>query len=131
METYSVILVNLETGAESTIQVEVDEAEASENILITAKVEGQEITASNYAYLPAYQEFRDKLLKIGYGLKCNGSRKNAIQSGMMSATDQVYLVEMGRQARKKDIVRIWDYAEIDSFPDTKQQRAFFEAWCRR
>lgn len=128
METYSVILANLKTGAESAIQVAVDEGETSENIVITAKVDGQKVTASHYAYLPAYQEFRDKLLKIGYGLKCNGSRENAVQSGMMGATDQIYLVEPGKQARRRDIVHIWDYAELDSFPDTNRQAAYFAQW---
>ncbi|MCM1500303.1 MAG: hypothetical protein NC124_17720, partial [Clostridium sp.] len=86
---------------------------------------------SNYNYLPAFQKFRDKLLSTGYGIKCNGSRLNAIQSGMMGATDKVYLVEMGKQALMKDIVHIWDYAEIDTFPDTKQQNDFFEQWIKR
>lgn len=47
---------------------------------------------------------------------------------MMGATDKVYLVEAGKQALTKDIVHIWDYAEIDAFPDTKQQSTFFEQW---
>lgn len=130
MEIYEVALMNLETGDESTIQVNVDEAESSENFIITAKVDGQKISASNYNYLPAYQEFRDKLLQIGYGIKCNGSRLNAVQSGMMGSSDLIYLVEMGKQSQKKDIVHIWDKAEIDVFPDTKQQDAFFEQWSK-
>ena len=81
--------------------------------------------------LPAYQEFRDKLLEAGYGIKCNGSRLNAVQSGMMETTDKIYLVEMGRQALMKDIVHIWDYADIDTFPDTKQQNEFFQQWAKR
>lgn len=130
MEFYEVVLMNLETGDESTIQVNVDEAESSENFIITAKVDGQKITASNYNYFPAYQKFRDKLLQIGYGIKCNGSRLNAVQSGMMGSSDLIYLVEMGKQSQKKDIVHIWDKAEIDVFPDTKQQDAFFEQWSK-
>lgn len=130
MEFYEVVLMNLETGDESTIQVNVDEAESSENFIITAEVNGQKITASNYNYFPAYQKFRDKLLHIGYGVKCNGSRLNAVQSGMMGSSDLIYLVEMGKQSQKKDIVHIWDKAEIDVFPDTKQQDAFFEQWSK-
>lgn len=30
---------------------------------------------------------------------------------MMGANDKIYLVEIGKQARMKDIVHIWDYAE--------------------
>lgn len=68
------------------------------------------------------------MLAAGYGIKCNGSRLNVIQSGMMGATDKIYLVEMGKQVQTKDLVHIWDYAEIDIFPDTRQQNAFLEQW---
>ncbi len=131
MEIYNITLMELNTRTELTVCVEVDEAELSEYIQISAKVGLNEITASNYNYLPAYQEFRDKLLNIGYGIKCNGSRLNAVQSGIMGATDKVYLVEIGKQALMKDIVQIWDYADIDVFPNTQQQNDFFERWNKR
>ena len=131
MEIYDVIVMELNTRIELNVQVEVDEAENSENIVITANINKHEITSANYYYLPAYQEFRDKLLEAGYGIKCNGSRLNAVQSGMMETTDKIYLVEMGGQALMKDIVHIWDYADIDTFPDTKQQNEFFQQWAKR
>lgn len=130
MEIYEVIVLDLITKDLSKLSVIVDEGETTENIVIKAVVNGQEIIASNYNYLPAYQEFRDKMLQSGLGLRCNGSRINAVQSGMMGANDKIYLVEMGKQAHAKDIVHIWDHADIDTFPDTKQQNAFFEKWCR-
>lgn len=126
MEVYEIVLRELNTGAEQIIRVEVDEAENSDNFFIKAQMKEQEITSSNIYYLPAYQEFRDKLLDAGYGIKCNGSRLNAVQSGMMVGTDKVYLVEIGKQALMKDLVHIWDYADIDTFPDTKQQNNFLQ-----
>lgn len=69
------------------------------------------------------------MLQLGYGIKCNGSRINAVQSGMMGATDKIYLVEMGKQALMKDIVSIFDYADLSEFPNTEQQLAQFEQWC--
>ena len=127
---YEVVLMQLNTGTELTIYVKVDEAEISENIFISAKIKEQEITSSNSNYLSAYQEFRDKLLEAGYGVKCNGSRLNIVQSVMMGATDRVYIVEMGKQALMKDMVHIWDYADINTFVDTKQQKNFFERWSK-
>ena len=59
------------------------------------------------------------------------TRQYGVQFGMMGATDKVYLVKRGEQAFLKDIVHIWDYAEIDTFPDTKQQNAFWEQWIKR
>ena len=32
------------------------------------------------------------------GIKCNGSRINAIQSGMMGYCEKIYLVKFGKQA---------------------------------
>lgn len=78
METYEITLVELSTKNKINIQVEVDEAEESENIVIHSKIKGQEITLISDTYLTAYQQFRDKLLALSYGIKCNGSRLNAI-----------------------------------------------------
>lgn len=128
MEEYSVFIIDLKTQREQQVMIEADEAELTENILIHALIAGQEIEASHSSYLAAYQEFRDKLLHMGFGMKCNGSRLNAVQSGMMSATNKVYLVEMGKKALLKDIVSIWEYADLDNFPDTRQQQSYFEQW---
>lgn len=131
MEQYEVVLVELETSMEVPLLVEADEAERTENFEIKAVVDGQEVCAADYNYFPAFQMFRDKLLLFGYGMKCNGSRINAVQSGMQGATDRIYLVEMGRQALMKDTARIFDYADIDTFPNTTAQMEFFEKWSRR
>lgn len=130
MEIYEVVVTDLITKGLTNLIVEVDEGEITEDIVIKAVVSGREVVASNYNYLPAYQEFRDKLLQLGLGIKCNGSKINAVQSGMMGANDKIYLVETGKQTHMKDIVHIWDYAEIDTFPDTKQQNEFFEQWIK-
>lgn len=131
MEKYEITIIALNTKIETQISVEVDEIEETENVVISALVFGKKINVVEYNYLPAYQNFRDELLQLGFGIKCNGSRINAVQSGMMGTTDKVYLVELGKQAKMKDIVHIWDYADIDVFPDTKQQLAFFEQWTTR
>lgn len=130
MESYEITVINLNTLEEQFLLIEVDEAEETEYIAIKAVFSGQDISTSDYNYLPAYQVFRDKLLRLGYAMKCNGSRINAVQSGMMGATDMVYLVELGRQALMKDVVHIWDYADIKEFPNTEQQKAFFEQWTK-
>ncbi len=131
MEIYEVTLIELKTKNEISLFIEVDEAETSENFEIKAVIDGQTVQSTNYNYLPAFQQFRDKLLLLGYGIKCNGSRINSVQSCMMEATDKVYLVEMGKKALLKDVVRIFDYADIDNFPDTNEQMAFFEKWIKR
>lgn len=130
MEKYEIIVISLNMQEEQTLPIEVAEAEETEYIAIKTIFSGQEISASEYNYLAAYQEFRNKLLQLGYGIKCNGSRINAVQSGMMGTTDKIYLVELGRQARMKDMVSIWGYADIKEFPNTEQQKVFFEQWTK-
>lgn len=130
MENFEVTVVNLNTKENQVLTIEVDEAETTEYIVIKVEISGQIVTASNENYLSAYQEFRDKLLNLGFGIKCNGSRINAVQSGMMGGTDKVYLVTFGQKALMKDVVNMFDYAEIEEFPNTVQQKIFFERWIK-
>lgn len=118
-------MLDLHTKTETTASIKVETAEAVTMRLLAA---GREVSSSNEDLFSAYQELRDQLLSRGYGLKCNGSRINAVQSGMMAGCEVVYLVELGKQTLRKDIVGMFDYADIDEFPDTAQQMAFSKQW---
>lgn len=48
MEMYDVTLIDLNTQEELSVRIEVDEGETTENIVISAIMNKQEITASNY-----------------------------------------------------------------------------------
>ena len=128
MEKYDIKLYDLTHAFETQGVVLADEGESSDDIILKITVENTEITAKSEDYFSAYQELRDKLLKNGFGLKCNGSLINAVQSAMMSYTPKVYLVELGKQALLKNIVSIWGYYNITRFPDTKEQNQFVEKW---
>lgn len=123
-----VTIINIKTNEESEIPIFADEAETTDDIILKICIDDQEICAADYNYLPAYQKLRDKLLKMNYGIKCNGSRINAVQSGMMGANDKIYLVRSGHKALLKDIVSLYGYADINEFPDTKEQNDFLEKW---
>ena len=127
MEQYKCTVVDFGYyDSEKTVLIEVNED--SDEIKISTVVDGIDFFSSDECYLAAYQKLRDKLLELGYGLQCNGSRINAIQSGMMAHYEKIYLVEMGKQALSNQIVCIWDYAEMDFFPDTKMQLEFADKW---
>ena len=111
---------------EKPILIEVNEV--SDKIEISTVIDDIKFFSTNEIYFVAYQKFRDNLLELGYGLQCNGSKINAIQSGMMEHCEKIYLVEMGKQALTKQIVCIWDYADIDFFSDTKMQLDFADKW---
>lgn len=128
MEKYEVALLNLTENSEVNTVVYAAEAETNDNIILKTTINGSELTSESNQYLVAYQILKDKLLQIGFGLKCNGSLINATQSAMMSYTPKVYLVRIGEQAAMKDIVNIWDYCDTDDFPTTEQQKLFIQDW---
>ena len=128
MEKYRVLLFSLKTKKEMETTIYADEGETTDDIILKVQIDDQEVCAVDTNYLPAYQKLRDKLLKMGYGIKCNGSRLNALQSGMMGANEKIYLVKLGEQALNKDIVSLYEYAEIDEFPNTEEQIAFSQKW---
>ena len=128
MEKYDIRLYDLNKASEKDGIVYVEEDKSSDGFILKITVENKVITARAEDYLSAYQELRDKLLKKGFGLKCSGSLINAHQSAMMSYVPQIYLVEMGKQALAKNIVSIWSYCDIKTFPDTDEQHKYIEKW---
>lgn len=95
---------------------------------IKAVIDGIDFSARGDDQFSAFQLFRDKLLEMGYGIKCNAARINALQSGMMRNLDVVYLVELGKQAKQEDVHGFWDYCEMDEYPYTDEQEAFRQKW---
>lgn len=128
MEKYDVTLYDLSRKSEIKAVVYANEGDSSDYIILKITFENIVVTVRSEGYFSAYQELRDKLLKKDFGLKCNGSLINATQSAMMTYTPKVYLVEMSKQALMKNIVSIWDYCDINVFPDTKKQNQYIEKW---
>ncbi|MBQ7265427.1 MAG: hypothetical protein IJS61_04950 [Firmicutes bacterium] len=95
---------------------------------MSCEVDGIGFSLCGEYYFETFQLLRDRLLELGYGIKCNGSRINAIQSGMFGYSEKIYIVSMGNQALNKDLCSIWDHADIKDFPSTKEQKMFAEQW---
>lgn len=123
-----VTAVELTSKSEFNISVQQEEDSSSHDFVLRCNLNGKEIFSSGNAYFIAFQDFRDKMLAAGYGLKCNGALINAHASAMMESSDKVYLLKFGSQALMKDVVNIWDPAQPEDFPDTKAQEDFFEEW---
>lgn len=114
----------------STLFVEEDEEENTGEFIFQAVMDGKEVISRHEYYFPAFQAFRDQLLLMGFGIQCQGSKLNAVQSPMMGASDKVYLVKMGEPARMKEVVSIWEYIALENYPNTEQQREFENEWHR-
>ena len=127
METYQCTIADLSHyQSEKVITVEVDDN--YDSYVMRTTVDGIELSVSGNGLFSTFQKLRDELLKIGFGMKCNAARINAVQSGMMADLDVVYLVELGERASTTLVNSFWDYANIDKFPNTEEQRAFAEQW---
>ena len=85
MEIYNCIAVDLAYYQiyEKRIKIEVYDEE--EKIRILTEIDGVEFSSAGEDYFEVFKKLRDQILELGYGLKCNGSRINAIQSKMMYA----------------------------------------------
>ena len=127
MDLYICTIVDL-AYYEREKQIVVNVDIQGDNIEMSCEVDGVCFSAAGEYYFETFQLFRNRLLELGYGIKCNGSRLNAIQSGMMEYSEKIYLVEFGKQALNKDIFSIWDYADIKEFPSTDEQKLFANKW---
>lgn len=130
MEQYGVTALSLASRSDILLTIEADEAETTENIVLSIKINDSIISASNDGYFQAFQEIRDKLLEEGYGLKCVGAMLNVVQSSMASATDKVYIVTLGKQSVRENLTSLYEYANIVEFPNTDEQNKFAEKWIR-
>lgn len=128
MEEYKVTAVNLLNKEKMNLIIVENETETSDNILLTVKLDNNEIVGSSESYFEAFKQLKDKLLELKYGLKCKGSLYNVVQSGMAANSDMIYIVELGRQALRKNLVSIYDYADIFGFSNSKEQDEFAEQW---
>lgn len=128
MEEYTVTAVNLLNKEKINLIIVETETETSDDILLTVKLDNNEIVGSSESYFEAFKQLKDKLLELKYGLKCKGSLPNVVQSGMAANSDKIYIVELGRQALRKNLVSIYDYADIFEFSNSKEQDEFAEQW---
>lgn len=128
MEKYNITAVNLLNKEKMNLIIVEDEAETSNDILLTVKLDNKEIVGSSESYFEAFKQLKDKLLELKYGLKCKGSLSNVVQSGMAANSDKIYIVELGRQALRKNLVSIYDYTDIFEFSNSKEQDEFAEQW---
>ena len=127
MDSYPCVIADL-AYYENEKQIMVNVNIQDDDIEMSCEVDGIRFSASGEYYFETFQLLRNRLLELGYGIKCNGSRLNAIQSGMFGYSEKVYLVESGKQALNKDLFSIWDYADIKDFPSTDEQRIFANQW---
>lgn len=130
METYQVTIKHLASLSLSSVAVNQTESESTGEFTLETTIDGTTCRGTSEFFFAAFQNLRDKLLSIGYGMNCCGALINAHQSPMMAVCEKIYLVTPGQKTYRKDMVCIFDPAIPESYPDTQQQESFKEAWWR-
>ena len=126
-ETYQVTVADL-GNYEKEKQIEILVNDHGDHFELKTVVDTVEFEAQADDMFSAFQLLRDKLLEAGWGIMCNAARINAVQSGMMTNQDVVYLVELGKQARTEDVHGFWDYCEMEEHVYTEEQEVFRKKW---
>lgn len=126
-ETYQVTVADL-GYYEKEKQIEILVNDHGDHFELKTVVDSVEFEAQADDMFSAFQLLRDKMLEMAWGIKCNAARINAVQSGMMTNQDVVYLVELGKQARNEDVHGFWDYCEMEEYVYTEEQEAFGKKW---
>ena len=126
IKTHKVTIVELGTGNETQIDVQSGEDMSTGAFIIWGSINDQEIKSAQDKYFAAFQQFRDKLLEAGYGIKCNGARLNAAPPSKFENGPKVYILESGNNP--ESAVNIWDKADINDFPDSRQQNRYINKW---
>lgn len=68
---------------------------------------------------------------INCKLLCNGARRNVVNSGMsrqMGGGRKAYVVYLGEQAKRENIVDIFDDADLSLVGTIAQQSEFYKEW---
>ena len=126
IKTHKVTIVELGTGNETQIDVQSGEDMSTGAFIIWGSINDQEIKSAQDKYFAAFQQFRDKLLEAGYGIKCNGARLNAAPLSKFENGPKVYILESGNNP--ESAVNIWNKADINDFPDSRQQNRYINKW---
>lgn len=127
MEKYYINAINL-VSKESILITIIEDENENGNIVLSTVIDNKEYCSCNESYFESFKELKDKLLRLGYGLQCVGAKLNAVQSQMASASDKVYLVELGKQAR--GILSLYEYSNNEEYPNIEEQNEFFDKWIK-
>jgi len=123
------VFVQLNGGDKEECSIVVSESAPWEISFCGAGYESEKFEGSDL--FKAFLALRGKLEESGYKLLCNGARKDVLSSGMsrsMGGGRKAYVVKLGEQARMKDILDIFDYAEPELVVSSQEQQHFNEQW---
>jgi hypothetical protein len=89
-----------------------------------------DFSACSHDLFEAFKILREKAENVNVKFMCNGARENVYPSPMMRSMgggSVAYELTLGRQARRSDIVNIFDYTE-EVIVSVSAQESFYQKW---
>ncbi|MCG8542539.1 MAG: hypothetical protein MJA82_21790 [Clostridia bacterium] len=102
-------------------------------VLLEIVINGQKISCKSDNFFLALRYLRKELENKNIQIMCNGCAKNVHPSPMqlsMGSGRMAYKLYIGQQARKTDIVDIFDCDEGVSFVGIDEQSEFYDKWVK-
>jgi hypothetical protein len=102
----------------------------SADLTLTSEAIGA-ISASGRDLFDALQQLRRELERSGVYPLCCGARTDCYPSGMsrdMGLGAKVYVLSLGRQGRREDLVGLFDAADKATVGSVDDQDRFFSEW---
>lgn len=132
VETISVELFNLKDKKVSIANISYDRTTINKICVIEFKhwelgyrwFEGKDLFDS-------FCKLRLVLESQGFRILCNGARIDSYPSPMsrnMCGGAKLYKMTIGQRVERKDLLRIFDKADIESVGTVDEQKAYFKKW---
>lgn len=126
-EQYDVICLENEDRIESRLFLN----EEGEMYQIELEMQGSSFSAEGENYFDALVKLRKKIELQNIKLLCKGCSRFVYPSPMMLSMGdamQAYSLTLGKPARLKDIVNIFEPCRYDEYASVDEQYAYYEKW---
>ena len=112
----------------SVKQCRIETEEAKDEFLVHCLFDERAVTGIGDSMFTAFQKLMDQLYAMHYGMNCQCAKQNAMQSAMAYASDKIYLLTLGEQAMKKDLVSMFEPVELTMYCRSDEQLEYAQQW---
>ncbi len=130
LETKEVLLQKDDTLVAGVLYF-AEEVENSDDVYIKLEFDNKVLESTDYDFFNALIKIRTELEIDNLQIRCNGAAENVYPSPMMlsmGAGRKAYYLVLGEQAKKANIVDIFECNNDCKFVTIQKQREFYNKW---
>ena len=127
------LLIHGDTLLEGELYLYEKDPNDNNQVLIEVSFNDQKISKTGDNFFRALQNLRKKLENKHIQIICNGAALNVYPSPMqmsMGSCRTAYLLQLGQQAKRIDIVDIFSCLDSLTFVSVKEQELFYKKWIK-